>query len=514
MMRQPSVRSIVRSAPLFIAVAAGLLTGSDFAVKAHAGDDWPQWRGPARNGLSSSKTALIESLPESGLQPLWVSQDRIEGGGNGGWSSPLVSGERVYCFSHRHAARPDVTLPAETYPPLDEKTRGDLSKEEAAEYDEKRNVEQKARRKLQYKYEDVVLCLDLKTGKRLWKHERESVPTGFGQSGTPAIAHGRLYYISADRTAVCLDAESGEVIFKTPLPVDASDEQISSSVVIVDGAVVVLAGDLVAFDATSGELLWKAEKSRMTGMDSSPSVWMHQGRTYVLAHVNGGETVCVEPRTGKERWRVKSQANRSTPVVVGDRMLTLGDNRKNGLRCFQLSEDRAELLWNYQRLSDPGSSPVVVDDHVYVQGENRLACVHLGSGQETWQTTLDLSQPRYTSLVAADGKVFYAFDGVLAFAADPNEFRPLMEARLNKAGRLAPIETYRKELGLAKLESGEKGQEEAQKVWQREVTAHNPLGCSSPALANGRLILRRNDDLVCYDLARRRSAESVTKVVP
>lgn len=492
-------------------VFSALLLGSPFGEALRADDDWPQWRGPSRDGRSASTTPLIDALPDDGMKPLWVSEDKIAGGGNGGWSSPVVAEGRVYCYVHRHESRKDVKLAAETYPSLDDEKRAELSKEDAADYERKRNLEQKERRNRQYRYEEVVLCVDLKTGKRLWKHERESVPTGFGQSVTPAIADGLLYYVSADRTAVCLDAQSGEVAWQTELPVEHSEEQISSSPLVVDGAVVFLAGDLVAVDAKRGELLWKGEKSRMTGLDSSPAVWTHDGQSRIVAHVNGGETVCVEPRTGKELWRVKSLANRSTPVIVGDRMITLGDNRKNGLRRFELTESGAELLWTYKGLSDPGSSPVVLDGHVYVQGENRLACVNLESGQETWRTDLDLPQPRYTSLVVADGKVYYTFGGVLAFAADPDEYRPLIDARIDKSGRLGSVEMFRQKLDLAKLESAPNGQEESQKVWQREIAAQSPLGCSSPAIASGRLVVRRNQDLVCYDLARNRDVEPVTE---
>ncbi|HEX4149059.1 MAG TPA: PQQ-binding-like beta-propeller repeat protein, partial [Pirellulales bacterium] len=220
--------------------------------------------------------------------------------------------------------------------------------------------------------------------------------------------------------------------------------------------------------------------------------------------------ICAEPKTGAEIWRVESEANLSTPVVVGHRMLTLGNNRRGGLRCFALSLEGAELAWKYQRLADKGSSPVVVGDYVYAQGERRLACVELSSGREAWSATLDLELPQYTSLVAADDKVIYALDGMIMFSADPAGYRPLIEAKIDKRGLMAPEALFRTRLKLGEIEHEPGGQEKALKIYQREIGTQGPLPCSSPALAAGRLYLRLRDRLACYELAAARSGNGVT----
>src|SRR5207253_2257725 len=108
-----------------------------------------------------------------------------------------------------------------------------------------------------------------------------------------------------------------------------------------------------------------------------------------------------------------------TPVVAGSLLLTLGQSRKGGLRCYRMLADDAELVWKNQTLADPGASPVVIGEHVFAQGERKLACLALDDGEVAWTIDLPMEQPRYTSLLAADGQVFYAFDTLLAFAADP-----------------------------------------------------------------------------------------------
>ena len=226
-----------------------------------------------------------------------------------------------------------------------------------------------------------------------------------------------------------------------------------------------------------------------------------QGPVFVV-NVAGDETVALACKTGKELWRVASEAALSTPAVRGSLMVTLGNSRKKGLRCFQLSLDGAELLWTYQGLCDKGSSPVIVGDHVYAQGEKRLACVLLADGKEQWRTLLDLRNPQYTSMVAADDKVFYTCDGVLGFAATGEEFRPLIEGKVDADGLIASEADFRRMLKLDELAQQPGGAEKAEREYAKRVGNHGPLVCASPALYDGKLYLRLQAGLACYDLSK------------
>ena len=61
----------------------------------------------------------------------------------------------------------------------------------------------------------------------------------------------------------------------------------------------------------------------------------------------------------------------------------------------------------------------------------------LESGEAVWTAELSLNEPRYTSLIAGDGKVFYAFGGLLAFSATADSFEPLFDGKLDNTGLLA-----------------------------------------------------------------------------
>lgn len=470
--------------------------GADAATQG-AAPDWPGWRGEQRDGLSHDSLPLRSELPADGLAPLWQSE-KIPTAGNGGWSSPIVWEGKIYLFSHQRQTVKKLGPPK--FPWFAKESRPEVTEEQYAEYEGKRRDEDLERSKA-FAFVEVLYCLDGDSGKTLWKNEHASVYTRFLQSGTPIVDHGKLYVLGAGLNARAIDARTGRDLWQTRLPGEFVDEFMMSSFVVADGVATVLAGHLRGLDAETGKILWEGDPRRTKGVHSSPVVWQSPDGPRLVANVAGRDTVCLEPKTGHEIWRVQSEANLSTPVVVGDRMLTLGSNRRGGLRCFKLSAAGAELVWKYQRLADKGSSPVVVGDYVYAQGERRLACVELANGHEAWNTTLDLESPQYTSLVAGDGKVIYAYNGLIMFAADPAEYRPLIDAKFDKQGLMAPEKLFRQRLKLDEVERGPGGQEQALKIYQREISNQGPLPCSSPALAGGRLYLRLRDRVACYDLS-------------
>lgn len=482
---------------LYLTVLASLsLSMVVFASSALVAGEWNQWRGPNRDGLDPDSPKLISSLPDKGLQPVWVSEE-IPSGGTGGWGSPVAAGNRVYLFAHIKNKHGDP--PSKKFPWLPPEKRVGMSDAEYEQYEQNRRDEDEQLSKF-FDFRERVYCLDAKTGKTLWINERPSVYCRFLQSGSPAVIDGKVYILGAGRIARCIDAGSGKDLWETRLPGEFRDEYMMSSFAVADGVALVLCGHLFGLDAQSGKLLWEGDTKATSGTHTSPTVWKHQGQEYAIVNVAGEETICVAPRTGKELWRVKSEARLSTPVVSGDLMVTLGDSRKKGLRCFKLSPQGAEQLWVYQGVADKGASPVIVGEHVYAQGEKRLACVNLATGKAAWNTTLDLARPQYTSLVAGDNKVIYSCDGLLLFEATDEDFNPLVEAKMNREALLASEETHRGLLNLDEIEKEEGGLEKAQRIYNSQVEKFGPLACATPALNGGRLYVRTPQGIVCYNL--------------
>jgi len=464
-------------------------------ARAETSSGWPQWRGPQRDGSAPASPPLISELPAAGLSPTWKTE-KLPGGG---WGSPIVADGKAYLFIHYKNPKSPDAMPKRKFPYLPDGKRGGMTPAQYEEYEKNRRAEDIEFGKL-FDYREAVFCFDAADGKTLWKNEKPSMFSRFVQSGTLTFADGKLYILGGGRHVRCVNAADGKDVWDVAVPGEHLDEFYASSVAIVDGAAIVFAGRLFGLDAQTGKLLWEGDEKKHRGDHSSAVAWKSGGRELAVANVASGETICFEPRTGKEVWRIRSDANSSTPVVRGDLLITYGSSRRSGLRSYRMTPDGAAEEWTYQRISDKGSSPVVVGDYVYVQGEKRIACVELATGQEAWSTTLDLASPQYTSLIAADGKVIYAYDGLLCFAADPKEYHPLFETKFDKQGLMATDAELRKQLKLDEIEKKPNGLEESTRVYQREVGSQGPVACTSPAIVDGRLILRLRESLACYDL--------------
>ncbi len=464
-----------------------------------ADDGWNQWRGPNRNGVDPRSPELISALPQGGLQPEWMSEE-IFSGTRGGWGSPVVADGRVYLFTH--VKNQQGSPPSKKFPWLPPEKRTGMTDQEYQQYEQNRRDEDQALSKF-FDFRERVYCFEAATGKKLWMNERPSVYCRFVQSGSPAVVGGKLYILGAGRQARCLDAITGEDVWETRLPGEFRDEYMMSSFAVADGVALVLCGHLFGLDAHAGELLWEGDSKATSGTHTSPIVYTQGGQEYGIVNVGDEETICILPRSGKELWRVKSEARLSTPVLSGNLMVTLGDSRKKGLRCFEISPAGAKQKWIYQGVTDKGASPVIVGDYVYAQGEKRMACVDLQTGKAAWNTTLDLAKPQYTSLIAGDDKVLYACDGVLVFTATPDDFSPLVEAKMNKEGLMASEETHRSLLKLDEVEKREGGLQKSQEIYNSKVDKFGPLACATPALHEGKLYIRTQQGLVCYDLRER-----------
>ena len=462
-----------------------------FTATTFAAPQWNQWRGPNRNGLDPNSPPLISKLPDDGLKPVW-SSETIPSGRDGGWSSPVVANGKLYVYVHARELKPGAKLPKRKFPWLAPDKRGHLSAAEYRQYEIDRRNEDEMFSKF-YGFYETLWCIDAANGKTVWKNRRESVYTRFVQSPTPTVVNGKAYVQGAGRKARCIDANTGKDLWETRMPGEFRDQFMMSSFAVTDGVAAVLAGHLFAFDANTGSILWQGHPRSTRGTHTSPTVW---NNTFIV-NVGDRETACFEPKSGKEKWRIKSWAGLSTPVVTDNLMITFGSSRRGGVRCFELSDsNEPKHRWTVDDIADKGSSPVVVNDHVFVQGDTTLGCIDIASGKLTWQTKLGINGPQYTSLVAADGKILYTYGMFLWFEANPKKYTPLAQAKLSQSGIIASKNSHWRRLKLDQ----ESDPKKAQKLYNADVGKVTPLQCASPAFDRGRVFLRLRKSIACYDL--------------
>jgi outer membrane protein assembly factor BamB len=220
---------------------------------------------------------------------------------------------------------------------------------------------------------------------------------------------------------------------------------------------VVAAGELTAFNAQTGAVVWTQKQVRAN--NNSPVAWQTEGGIRLLCNTSR-DVACVDLKSGDVLWTVPG-GGPSTAAVAEGYMVVLTSKDDVGLIAYRLSAAGAEKLWNIPGLTDRGASPIIHDDHVYAVAGRKAACVRLATGNIVWEGTegrWDVCSP-----VLADGKLIAVLGGgrgIAMLEAAPGAYKLLASAKLSASG------------------------------------------CASPAIADGRLYVRMRESVACFDLTR------------
>ncbi len=401
---------------------------------------WPQWRGAERDGISGD-TGLIQDWRTTPPKLLWMAE-----GLGSGYSNVSVVGSTIY-------------------------TTGDLEEGQA------------------------VIALNAADGKVVW---RKVITEGLpdhpypGARSTPTVDGDRLYVVTSDEKKggiVCLRAQDGSVLWQKGFHDTWGGKMMTewgfAESPLVDGDWVICtpgAKDamIVALDKLTGEEVWRsalpADGSLRDGAGYSSIVISHGAGVKQYVQLVGCGVIGVRASDGEFLWSFTDVANDTanvpTCLVRGDHIFAAtGYNQGAGLVKLVKDGDgvKAETVYfrNGNELQNKHGGMVLVGDHIYLgHGNDRgyPTCVEFATGKIIWGGTRQKDVGRNEAGVAyADGNViFRSSDGTVAlFAATPDEFQ--------FKGKLKP-----------EYQEG--------KSW-----AH-------PVVAGGRLYLREQDKLMCYDL--------------
>ena len=292
------------------------------------------------------------------------------------------------------------------------------------------------------KESEVVCALDRKTGKERWRAEWKGamkVPFFAAANGswirsTPAYDGERLYVAGMRDVLVCLEGKTGKELWrvdfvkelKTPLP----DFGFVCSPLVDGDAVYVQAGASVAkLDRKTGKIIWRAlqDKGGMLGSAfSSPIIATLTGERQLV--VQSREKLAgVDLDNGEVRWSQVVPSFRGmnilTPLAVGDAIFTSSYQNKAWLYRVSREQDRYSVSESWASNAQAYmSSPVFIDGHVYLHLQNqRFTCINLKTGERTWTSE---SLGKYCSLVAQGDRIL-ALDQrgeLLLIKANPEKF--------------------------------------------------------------------------------------------
>ncbi|HOC57098.1 MAG TPA: PQQ-like beta-propeller repeat protein [Verrucomicrobiota bacterium] len=364
------------SATVFLAWAA-------FGVFTASGSDWPRWRGPDLNGISTERGWQAQ-WPAAGPKQLWQAAVGT------GFSSFSVSRGRVY-------------------------TMGNTSDT------------------------DWVFCLDANTGKALWKHSYACplAPESFegGPCATPTVADGHVYTFSRQGHVFCLDAKTGAVAWSRNLNQElglAIPRWGCAGSVLIEGNLAVLnmgsAG--VALDKQSGKVVWVSDKS--AGAYATPVPLKLDGDRCLLIF-SRQSLIAVNAATGGQRWsypwKTSYDVNAADPIVAGDKVFICSGYNHGGA-LLKVSARAAEAVWENKNMRNHFNTCVLWRGHLYGPDDSGLRCVAFDTGELKWA----YGQFGKGSLVVADDKLVALSDkGELIIAeAVPAAFRPISRAQVLK----------------------------------------------------------------------------------
>jgi len=314
--------------------------------------DWPQWRGPQRNGLSS-ETGLLKEWPKDGPKLLWQVEDA-----GVGYSTPAVSGDRLY----------------------------ELGNE---------GIEN-----------EFVEARSIADGKRIWQTRLGKVgnpdqePKFPGARSTPTIDGDLIFALGSDWDLVCLEKATGKTRWQKNLRSDFGGKPGTwaySESPLVDGEIVVCTpggseASLVALVKTTGEVKWKTvvPGGDEAAYTSANIVEAAGAKQYVQMLQKG--LVGVDAKTGKVLWSYdrtvsKFKANIPTPVARGAEVYSAGAGTGGGLVKLKASGGGVETEQVYFSPKLPAAigGAVLLGDYLYGTGNAGMLCVQFATGDIKWE---------------------------------------------------------------------------------------------------------------------------------
>jgi outer membrane protein assembly factor BamB len=309
------------------------------ATPAKAESEWPGFRGPRRDGAVRGvkiKTDWSASPPAQ----MW--RRKI----GPGWSSFAVSGDLLYT----------------------QEQRGE---------------------------EEVVACYNATNGQPVWSHRDkarffESVG-GAGPRGTPTLYNGRVYAFGATGILNALDAATGKMLWSRNVQAETNTAVpfwgfSSSPLVIGDSVIVAASGNLVAYDAATGNQKWVGPKAG--GSYSSPHLVTVGGVPQVLL-IGENRLVSVSPADGKEIWEHQWSANFIVqPAYVSDNEILI-TSQENGARSLGIAREgngwTIKERWTSNGLKPYFNDFVVHKGHAFGFDGRILSCIDLKDGQRKWK---------------------------------------------------------------------------------------------------------------------------------
>jgi outer membrane protein assembly factor BamB len=352
-------------------------------LSSRAFDDWPQWRGPKRDGVSVER-GLLKAWPQGGPPLAWKAQ-----GAGEGYSSFSAANGRLYTMGARGGT-------------------------------------------------EYVMAFDAASGTKLWEVEhgrRFSNDRGDGPRGTPTVDGAQLYAYGASGDLSALDAATGKTIWKVNVLRQFGGSNIhwglSESPLVLSDRVLVNAGgrnaSIVALKKTDGSAIWKTQSDEA---GYSSGVVTEAGGVRQAVFFTGQRALGVKVDDGALLWSynqvANGTANIATPIVRGNHVF-LSSAYGTGAALLELvpGDNRTSVtareVYFTRQMRNHHASSVLIGDHLYGFSDAILTAMHFDTGRVAWQ---DRAVGKGSVVFADDRLYLFSEGGTVGLAeANPSGYR-------------------------------------------------------------------------------------------
>ena len=326
---------------------------------------------------------------------------------------------------------------------------------------------------------EVVWALDEQDGHELWSTKIAKATHNVGYSDgprcTPTADGDRTYALGVGGDIVCLDTATGKEIWHKHLVKDFDGGvpgwgYCESPLVDGDKLIVTPGGrkaTLVALDKKTGDTVWKAQVPEGDGAQYSSAIVADlDGQRQYVQFLSGG-VVGVAAADGKFLWRynrpANGTANCSTPIYSDSRVFAAsGYGKGGGLVTLTRDGDGTKATQDYDTrdMVNQHGGMVLLDGCLYGSNEGELVCLEFKTGKVMWHE----HRPGKGSIAYADGRLYYRDEGGRIVLVEANSEKYVEKGRFNQPDR-----------------SGNS-------AWPH------------PVIANGKLFIRDQEALLCYDV--------------
>jgi len=436
------------------------------------GTDWPQWRGPFFNGSTDER-----DLPASWSKTenvAWVSPLPGPSG-----ATPVIANGRVFVTSTIKGTTEFVALcfDAKTGQVLWRKPAGSDPRKFARNNMVSPSPVTDGKSVFFLYGNGTLLGFDF-DGQELWSRaiEKEygNFALQFGYSNSPVLYDGKLYITvirrnrpyrdppaagPLDSFIMALDPATGQTLWKQPRKTNAFDEGMETYSTLMpfahNGKVELLmtGGDFItAHDPATGNELWRFEHWTRKVRDSRiiPSLVTGQGLIFGTQHKNKGVFALEPPTSWRGRPALASRGHLGLASPDHDASITAEEQGQDALATEEQGQDAlatkeqgrdvlatGRIRWEFTSAAPDCSTPLFYDGRLYVfdgLAKKVVTCLDPQTGKTFWQGKLNGRSQWWSSLTAADGKLYVISENgeIVVLQAGGDEFKVLLETQIKE----------------------------------------------------------------------------------